>query len=85
MLRAKLLNDTGNFAYNMADLKQAEQRHSAALAIRQKFADDSIAGSWNNLGLVYRERGDYVTADRFFNQALDRNRTAKTSTGKLLI
>lgn len=69
----------------MADLKQAEQRHSAALAIRQKFADDSIAGSWNNLGLVYRERGDYVTADRFFNQALDRNRTAKTSTGKLLI
>ena len=77
LLRAKLLNDTGNFAYNMADLKQAEQRHSAALAIRQKFADDSIAGSWNNLALVYRERGDYVMADRFFNQALDRNKTAE--------
>jgi tetratricopeptide (TPR) repeat protein len=77
LLRAKLLNDTGNFAYNMADLEQAERRHRQALEIRQKLANDSVAGSWNNLGLVYRERGDYVRAGHFFNKALDRNRAMK--------
>lgn len=74
LLRAKLLNDTGNFAYNMADLDEAERCHLEALKIRDKLAHNTVAGSLNNLGLVYRERGRYDEADAHFNKALKRNR-----------
>ena len=74
LLRAKLLNDNGNFAYNMADLDQAERCHREALKIRDELAHDTVAGSLNNLGLIYRERGRYDEADAHFSQALERNR-----------
>jgi tetratricopeptide (TPR) repeat protein len=74
LLRAKVLNDTGNFAYNMADLEEAERRHLEALDIRRMLADDTVAGSWNNLSLVYRERGRYAEADSLLNKAVQRNR-----------
>jgi tetratricopeptide (TPR) repeat protein len=74
LLRAKVLNDTGNFAYNMADLEQAERRHLEALKIRDALDHDTVAGSWNNLSLVYRERGRYDEADFLLNKALKRNR-----------
>ena len=74
LLRAKVLNDTGNFAYNMADLRQAERRHLEALKIRADLNDDTVAGSWNNLALVYREQGSYGEADSLFNKAVQRNR-----------
>jgi tetratricopeptide (TPR) repeat protein len=76
LLRAKLLNDTGNFAYNMADLDQAERCHLEALKIRDELAHDTVAGSLNNLGLIYRERGRYDDADSYFTKALKRNREA---------
>jgi tetratricopeptide (TPR) repeat protein len=74
LMRAKLLNDNGNFAFNMADLDKAERCHSEALSIRTRFSDDAAAGSLNNLGLVYRERGLYQEADDRFKSALKRNR-----------
>jgi tetratricopeptide (TPR) repeat protein len=74
LLRAKLLNDAGNFAYNMADLEQAERRHVEALKIRDSLHHDTVAGSWNNLGLVYRERGRYEESDSLLNKAVERNR-----------
>lgn len=74
LLRAKVLNDTGNFAYNMADLEEAERRHLEALDIRDTLADDTVAGSWNNLSLVYRERGRYGEADSLLKKAVKRNR-----------
>ena len=76
LLRAKLLNDTGNFAYNMADLDQAERCHLEALKIRDELAHDTVAGSLNNLGLIYRERGRYDDADAYFKKALKRNKAA---------
>jgi tetratricopeptide (TPR) repeat protein len=76
LLRAKVLNDAGNFAYNMADLEEAERRHLEALNIRDTLAHDTIAGSWNNLGLVHRERGRYDEAASLFNKAIERNRDA---------
>ena len=74
LLRAKVLNDTGNFAYNMADLEQAQRRHLEALKIRDGLNHDTVAGSWNNLGLVCRERGRYDEAASLFNKAVQRNR-----------
>jgi tetratricopeptide (TPR) repeat protein len=74
LLRAKLLNDTGNFAYNMADLKQAEWRHLEALKIRSDLSHGTVSGSLNNLGLIYRERGNYDEASTYFNKALEQNR-----------
>jgi tetratricopeptide (TPR) repeat protein len=74
LLRAKVLNDAGNFAYNMADLEQAERRHLEALKIRETLGHDTIAGSWNNLGLVHRERGRYDEAASLFSKAIERNR-----------
>jgi tetratricopeptide (TPR) repeat protein len=74
LLRAKLLNDTGNFAYSMADLKQAEWRHLEALKIRSDLSHGTVSGSLNNLGLIYRERGNYDEASTYFNKALEQNR-----------
>lgn len=74
LLRAKVLNDAGNFAYNMADLEEAERRHLEALKIRETLSHDTIAGSWNNLGLVHRERGRYEEAASLFYKAIERNR-----------
>jgi tetratricopeptide (TPR) repeat protein len=75
LLRAKVLNDAGNYAYNMADLDEAEALHRDALQIRQRFGrDDLVAGSKNNLGLLLRERGEYSQALQLFKEALDGNR-----------
>lgn len=71
LLRAKLLNDAGNYAYNMADLADAENRHREALEIRSSLNDNTVAGSWNNLGLVLRERGRYLEAHHHFETAID--------------
>ena len=45
-----------------------------ALKIRETLGHDTIAGSWNNLGLVHRERGRYDEAASLFNKAIERNR-----------
>jgi tetratricopeptide (TPR) repeat protein len=74
LMRAKLLNDAGNFAYNMSDLDQAEQLHREALGMRSALgAEDLTAGSWNNLGLVLRERGLYAEALEHFTRAIEIN------------
>jgi tetratricopeptide (TPR) repeat protein len=74
LLRAKLLNDAGNYAYNMSDLDTAERLHTWAKAIRVKFSEEALtAGSLNNLGLVLRERGNYVKARHLFLRAKDLN------------
>jgi tetratricopeptide (TPR) repeat protein len=75
VLRSQLLNDDGNFAYNMAEFGAAEARHRAALEIRERLGDDLLqAGSWNNLGLVERERGELSAAEHHFTAARDVNR-----------
>jgi tetratricopeptide (TPR) repeat protein len=79
LLRAKVLNDDGNFAYNMGALADAERRHAEALEIRSRLDDDTVAGSWNNLGLIERERGRYAQAKALFTDALVRNRSTGRS------
>jgi tetratricopeptide (TPR) repeat protein len=75
LLRAKVLNDAGNFAYNMGALTDAERRHREALDIRSRLDHDTVTGSWNNLGLIERERGRYAEAEALFVDALNRNRS----------
>ena len=79
LLRSKVLNDAGNFAYNMADLVTAERHYRASVAIREEMGrEDLAAGSWNNLGLVRRERGAYDEATALFERARQVNlRTGK--------
>ncbi|MEX5271543.1 NB-ARC domain-containing protein [Kocuria sabuli] len=70
LMRAKLLNDNGNYAYNMADLQSAEAAHRESLRIRQKLGEEDLtAGSLNNLALVMRERGHYEEAMEGFTAA----------------
>jgi tetratricopeptide (TPR) repeat protein len=73
-LRALVLNAAGNFAFNMAELNAAEARHREAEAIRASLDDPDVAGSWNNLAIVFRERGKLESAKSLLQQALDRNR-----------
>jgi len=74
LLRAKVLNDTGNFAYNMASLVEAERHHSEALRIRTVLGEEGLtAGSKNNLGLIERERGRYAAGRALFEEALEIN------------
>ena len=71
LLRAKVLNDTGNYAYNMGDLVSAERLHTQAHEIRQSHGERAlVAGSLNNLGLVHRERGDYDRSLALTREAL---------------
>jgi tetratricopeptide (TPR) repeat protein len=78
LLRAKLLNDAGNFAYNMSDLDEAERLHREALGMRTALGAEALtAGSWNNVGLVLRERGLYVEAIEHFNRAVEINERTK--------
>jgi tetratricopeptide (TPR) repeat protein len=79
LLRAKIFNDAGNFAYNMGDLAGAERRHLESLSIRSNLDHDTVAGSWNNLGLIERERGHYEAAERLFTKALERNKSTGQS------
>jgi tetratricopeptide (TPR) repeat protein len=74
VLRSQLLNDTGNYAYNMSDLNEAERLHRNALRIREELGEEWLcAGSWNNLSLILRERGDYLGARAMLNRALEIN------------
>lgn len=74
VLRAKVLNDTGNYAYNMGDLASAERLHTQAREIRQSLGERAlVAGSLNNLGLVHRERGDYKLSMTLTQDALTIN------------
>jgi tetratricopeptide (TPR) repeat protein len=79
LLRSKVLNDAGNFAYNMADLAKAERHYRAAIKVREELGrEDLAAGSWNNLGLVRREQGAYDEATALFDKAYRVNvRTGK--------
>jgi len=74
LLRGKVLNDTGNFAYNMADLIEAERHHTEALSIRSALGEEGLtAGSKNNLGLIQRERGNLSAGRVLFEEALEIN------------
>lgn len=78
VLRSQLLNDTGNYAYNMSDLAGAERLHTAALQIRERLGEQGLcAGSWNGLGLVLRERGDYTAARLLLERALTTNENTR--------
>jgi tetratricopeptide (TPR) repeat protein len=69
-LRSQLLNDDGNFAYNMAEFSDAERRHLEALELRERLNDVGLqSGSWNNLALIDRERGDLDSATRRLEDA----------------
>ncbi|WP_369254647.1 NB-ARC domain-containing protein [Geodermatophilus amargosae] len=84
ILRAKVLNDAGNFAYNMADLSGAEKLHTEALAIRTSLGEEALtAGSKNNLGLVLRERGDHEAARASFEEALEINERTRHTQWRL--
>jgi tetratricopeptide (TPR) repeat protein len=74
-VRAEVINNAGNLAYNQGELKEAEAKHRQSLSLRQQIGDkQGEAGSLNNLGLLYRERGDYVAAKQHFREALEINR-----------
>lgn len=75
--RAQLLNDAGNYAYNMADLNEAEPLHRESLSLRQSAgATHLVPGNLNNIGLVLRERGAYDEAIHHFDDALAGNRAS---------
>lgn len=74
LLRAKVLNDAGNLAYNMADMPAAERFHREALGIRTELGETGLmAGSWNNLGIIHRERGELDQAEELFERAREIN------------
>jgi tetratricopeptide (TPR) repeat protein len=84
VLRSQLLNDTGNYAYNTSDLTAAERLHRDALRIRQELDEEGLcAGSWNNISLVLRERGDYQGARAMLERALDINERTRHSKWRL--
>ena len=84
ILRAKLLNDAGNFAYNMSDLDVAERLHREALAMRTALSAEGLtAGSLNNIGLVLRERGLYAEALEHFGRAVKINERTQHSLWRL--
>lgn len=68
-LRAKVLNDSGNFAYSQGDLADALWRHEEALGLRRERDGDAVAGSLNNIALVHRERGDLDRAEELLEEA----------------
>jgi tetratricopeptide (TPR) repeat protein len=77
LLRAKVLNDAGNYAYNMAELTAAHTLHSEAREIRLALGrEDLLAGSLNNLGLIDRERGFYHEAMVQFSDAVALNESS---------
>jgi tetratricopeptide (TPR) repeat protein len=71
--RAKVLNDSGNFSYSQGHLEESLRRHRGALRLRRRSGDDSVAGSWNNIALIYREQGRIRRARQLFELARDLN------------
>jgi predicted ATPase/DNA-binding NarL/FixJ family response regulator len=73
--RAKVLDATGNLAWNRSEYVRAEACHAESLAIRRALEDaPGISVSLNNLGLVAWHRADYAQARRLFEEALARSR-----------
>jgi tetratricopeptide (TPR) repeat protein len=74
LLRASVMNSAGNFAYNLCELDDAQVWHQKALRIRDELGSHDIAGTWNNLSNVERERGCYREAIFRLEKALSLNR-----------
>jgi tetratricopeptide (TPR) repeat protein len=73
-VRAEVINNAGNLAYNQGELDEAQAMHEESLRLRKQIGDQrGIAGSKNNLGLLYRERGNYLAAEKHFRDALETN------------
>src|SRR5215211_1858251 len=73
-VRAEVINNAANLAYNQGDLEEAEAKHRQSLSLRRQIGDErGVAGSLNNLGLLYRGRGDYLAAEQHFREALEIN------------
>jgi tetratricopeptide (TPR) repeat protein len=76
-LRAKVLNDSGNFAYSQGDLPDALRRHEEALALRRECDGNAVAGSLNNIALVRREQGELDLAEDLLEEACELNLAAE--------
>lgn len=77
-IRALALNNAGNLAYNQGDLLQAQVWYQESMSIRAELNDEQgVAGSLNNLGLIYRETGEYGRARSALGRARRMNRIAR--------
>lgn len=73
--QAKALNDGGNVADTQDAPPPAEKLYNESLRLREQIGDEQgQAGTWNNLGLLDRARGDFTSAERYFRDALKVNR-----------
>ncbi len=79
------LNDLGNSLRFARDWETAKEVHEQALELRRKLANHApsnpdyrseLAGSLNNLAMVYRDRGQVEEARRMIEQAIEHQLTA---------
>jgi tetratricopeptide (TPR) repeat protein len=69
--RARALNAEANLAWAQVDYEQAKALHRQALTLRQELGDQAgIAGTYNNLGMVYQHEGRYAEAAELYDDAL---------------
>jgi tetratricopeptide (TPR) repeat protein len=61
------------------NLDEALKYYNDALKIRKAKAPDSLAlaGSYNNIGLVYKAKGDQRTADEYLKRAEEIKKRAR--------
>ncbi len=70
---ARLLNEAGNYKFELAQYVESEQLYKRALAIREKSLGEEhpdVATSLNNLAGLYRAQGKYAEAEHMYSHAL---------------
>ena len=65
-------NHLGNLSWQIKNFKQAIIHHEAAIEVRTKLNQTNLlADSYNNLGVIYREQGQWQNAHKYLYLALD--------------
>ncbi|MHA2254071.1 MAG: tetratricopeptide repeat protein, partial [Candidatus Kariarchaeaceae archaeon] len=71
-ITSSIINIKGNIHWAVGEWDKALEKYKHCLAIRQQIQDPIlIAGSLNNLGLVYRQKGDLLQALEYYQNALE--------------
>jgi tetratricopeptide (TPR) repeat protein len=77
LYRQKILNAAGVMANDQADYELAIERLTQSLELARTHHPPSMAGPFNNLGLVYRNKKDYAKARAYFRECLALRRTER--------
>lgn len=65
-------NLQGNISLNRGNLKGAMAEYTESIRIKEEIGDNfGISNIYNNMGEVYRTRGDFIQAETYLNQSID--------------